>query len=288
MKNNRRIIILLVALLMVAVVALPVFAAEYLYKVTIYAGNMGTIDGGSSKVFTDLKPGDRVEFDPDSVTLTDPDYYVKGIRESGRDNSEVGLSSFEVTRDMDLVVAYGILGDPVEYTTKYQDKDGKELESDGSYVGNAGDKPVIAFKYIEGYQPQYYNLTGTLAKDKKNVFTFVYYKIETDEEETSGSSSSGNGTNPSAAGANTSLYVPFELGDLDVLEAAEDNAEAPAAPETEVKENPASASTYAVRSRERQESLTKQLILVISLGVVSLALITVLIVYAVRTYKRKA
>ena len=38
-----------------------------------------------------------------------------------------------------------------------------------------GDKPVIAFKYIQGYNPKVYGLTKTLETDEsKNVFEFVY------------------------------------------------------------------------------------------------------------------
>ena len=35
-------------------------------------------------------------------------------------------------------------------------------------------KPVVAYRYIDNYLPQAYNITGTLKEDSENVFTFVY------------------------------------------------------------------------------------------------------------------
>ncbi len=70
----------------------------------------------------DMAYGDRVSFNLSSVTLHDNSkYYVKGIRESGRDNNTLGLVSFKVDRDLDFVVAYGLLGDAVAYTINYVD-----------------------------------------------------------------------------------------------------------------------------------------------------------------------
>ena len=37
---------------------------------------------------------------------------------------------------------------------------------------------MVAYHYIEGYQPQAYNLTKTLSKNEaENVFTFVYEPV---------------------------------------------------------------------------------------------------------------
>jgi hypothetical protein len=73
--------------------------------------------------------------------------------------------------------------------------------------GNVGDKPVGASLYIEGYQPQAYNLTGTLQADEsKNVFTFVYRKVKAEEPtqpRNTGNNSTGNTGNTGNNGANT-------------------------------------------------------------------------------------
>ena len=43
------------------------------------------------------------------------------------------------------------------------------------FYGNVGDKPVIACKYIEGYEPQASGLTKTLKENAaENVLTFIY------------------------------------------------------------------------------------------------------------------
>ncbi len=145
----------------------------------IYSGGQGLIDGEEVVVYEGLEYGERVTFNLRSVTLADDSkYYVKGIRESGKDNNTVGTTSFRVTRDQDYVVAYGILGDAVAYTINYVDEAGRELAPSETYYGNVGDKPVIAYLYIEGYEPQYYNLTKTLSDNAaENVFSFVYTSV---------------------------------------------------------------------------------------------------------------
>lgn len=170
---------------------LSVFADdEYTYTVTFYAGNQGTFAGGASKiVMNNLKYGAQVAFDVQKdgvVTLNDGDkYYVKGLRKSGRDNSETDeleASRYSVTvkGDADYVVAYGIKGNQVAYTVNYQDADGNELLASNTYYGNVGDKPVVAYQYVEGYTPQTLALTKTLSENAaENVFTFLYTPIGT-------------------------------------------------------------------------------------------------------------
>lgn len=174
---------LLLALCLSVLAASPIHikAAEggYTYQVRIFAGAQGAIDGKDMVVYEGLDgtEGSRVTFNQSRVTLKDSSkYYVRGIRESGRDNDEVlSLASFVPTEDKDYVVAYGILGDAVMYTVEYVDEAGNPLAPGGTYYGNVGDRPVVAFTYIEGYQPQAYNLTGTLDRDaSRNVFRFVY------------------------------------------------------------------------------------------------------------------
>lgn len=192
MKKLRQILTFVVAFCMMFQCSLlSVFADdEYTYTVTFYAGNQGTFADGAGKiVMSNLKYGALVSFDVQKdgvVTLNNSDkYYVKGLRKSGRDNSETDeleASRYSVTvkGDADYVVAYGIKGNQVAYTVNYQDANGKELLASNTYYGNVGDKPVVAYQYVEGYTPQALALTKTLSENSaENVFTFRYTPIGT-------------------------------------------------------------------------------------------------------------
>ena len=147
----------------------------YSYQVTLHAGNQGTIGGQDSVTISDLQYGAQVSFDLSTIQVTDDRYYVKGVRLSGRDNKTVNATAFRVEGDADYVVAYGIKGNLVAYTVKYQDASGRQLAADSTFYGNVGDKPIVAYKYIENYVPQALALTKTLsANEAENVFTFVY------------------------------------------------------------------------------------------------------------------
>lgn len=186
MKRNLRLAAVLFAFLFALGAALPAYAAsaekeEYTYTVRFLAGAQGTIDGEESVVYTGLHYGDRIVFRQNRVQPgNDSKYYVRGIRESGKDNSTVtDAASFTVTGDADYVVAYGLRGDIVAYTVNYTDVNGNELAPSETYYGNVGDRPVVAFQYFDGWQPQAYNLTGTLQKNEgSNVFTFTYTRVE--------------------------------------------------------------------------------------------------------------
>ena len=189
MMGLKRFFALALALCVLLVVAVPAMAAraeeDYTYTVRIFAGGHGTIGGGAVAEFT-MKYGERFAgFDRSSVAVDNSSrYYVMGIREAGRDNdAAVASPSFTVTRDVDYVVAYGIITDMVAYTVRYVDAAGNELAPSQTYYGNVGDSPVIAYTYIEGYQPQAYNLTGALMADEsQNVYTFIYSIIPAEEE----------------------------------------------------------------------------------------------------------
>ena len=84
---------------------------------------------------------------------------------------------------MSFVVAYGLKKDMVKYTVKYEDKNGKELSQAKTCYGSVGDKPVVAYKYIDGYIPDAYNATKTLVDNEKdNVFVFHYKKASEEEQ----------------------------------------------------------------------------------------------------------
>lgn len=181
-------------------------AAEngYTYTVNIFAGDQGTFTDDVELTVDHTKSGssiesqvsvakgmitvsglvreDRIILDlrTDQVELKkEGRYYVKGIRQSGRDNNTVTTSIFEVDRDTDYVVAYGVQGDMVAYTVNYQDAAGNEVLPSDTYYGSVGDKPVVAYRYKEGYAPEVAALTKTLsANEAENVFTFIYTPVD--------------------------------------------------------------------------------------------------------------
>ena len=167
----------------------------YTYKVTLYAGNKGQFNADAVTVTSDnaydvdetadkivisgLAKGDYVSISQNSVKVTDDKYYVKGVRLSGRDNDDA-TTLFEVKKDADYVVAYGIKGNQVAYTVNYVDADGNVLAEADTFYGNVGDKPVVAYKYIDGFVPEVYGFTKTLSENAAdNVFTFVYDEAPT-------------------------------------------------------------------------------------------------------------
>ena len=187
----------------------------YTYTVRIFAGAQGTISGGTVKTYENLTPGQRISFNQSEVSLKNGSkYYIRGIRESGKDNNTVArLSTITVNSDMDYVVAYGILGDAVSYTVNYQDADGNTLLPSETYYGNVGDRPVIAFQYIEGYFPNAYNLTGTLsANAAENVFTFTYREIAPETTAATTTASSGGGNRGGGGGNATTPTQPTQAG----------------------------------------------------------------------------
>lgn len=154
----------------------------YTYKVTLSAGNKGTINGQNKIEQTNIASGSTVTFNLNDIQVTDDKYYVKGIRLSGRDNNEtLAAPSFTVDKDADYVVAYGIKGNMVAYTVNYQDASGKSLAESQTFYGNIGDKPVVAYRYIENYIPDALALSKTLSdNESENVFTFTYTPGATD------------------------------------------------------------------------------------------------------------
>lgn len=154
----------------------------YTYKVTLSAGNKGTINGQNKIEQTNIASGSTVTFNLNDIQVTDDRYYVKGIRLSGRDNDEaLAAPAFTIDGDADYVVAYGIKGNMVAYTVNYQDASGNSLAESQTFYGNVGDKPVVAYRYVENYIPDALALTKTLSdNESENVFTFTYTPGATD------------------------------------------------------------------------------------------------------------
>ena len=95
--------------------------------------------------------------------------------------NDLRLLPLPLINDADYVVAYGIKGNMVAYTVNYQDASGKSLAESQTFYGNVGDKPVVAYRYVENYIPDALALTKTLSdNESENVFTFTYTPGATD------------------------------------------------------------------------------------------------------------
>ena len=223
-------------------------AEEYTYQITLYVGAQGafagtdmiTVDNRATSsqytitgdedtiVIRGLEIGDVVTMDvaaDGSVKLhNNSKYYVKGVRRGGRDNNTVESPAFTVKGDADYVVAYGIQGDQTAYVVRFVNQSGQQIAPSRTYYGNVGDKPVVAFLYVDGYQPQAYNLTKTLsANEAENIFTFVYSPIPTG----SGSGSGGAVQAPTAGEDETdeSSETTAPTGESETTETVEDETQ---------------------------------------------------------------
>ena len=194
-----------------------VYAESYKYKVTIYAGEQGTVDGGKKVWTREYAQNEHVTITMKSIgfKLTNDKYYDRGFKIAGHDNDEMtGIKSmsFDSTRDVEYVITYGIKGAMVKYVAEFVDTEGNQIHDSETYYGMAGDKPVVAFKYIDGWTPDTYNRTKTLSKDEsKNAFRFVYTK-GTPEENQQNQQNQGNQNNPNANPAANPAVGPAAPG----------------------------------------------------------------------------
>ena len=263
MKLFRRLCCVAAALVMVLAMTVQALGEKYTYTVRIYGGQQGIIvdagstggqikDNGDVLEITGLSCNDRLVLDYHKLAKVtgDSKYYVKGIRLSGRGTEEIqGVGeanpSFPVTRDQDYVIAYGVLTNPVEYTVNYRNAAGQDLAPSETYYGNVGDRPVVAYLYIEGYQPQAYNLSRTLSEDPaENVFTFVYSPLPDNTVNTGttstvtnqpggGTSSTAGDTNSTASSASSSSAAESSDASSQPEENVPDNEVPAAAPPVE-------------------------------------------------------
>ena len=239
MKKRLLITTLVLAIMLIMANVGSVFAdaserESYGYTVTIYSGEQGVFSDGSTVKKFKVNAGDTVDISQlasdAGFKVTNDEYYCRGFRESGHDNDESpSLQAFEVTEDVSYEAAYGIRGSMVKYTIMYLDEDGDSLRDPDEYYGMIGDKPVVSYKYINGYQPNAYNLTKTLVADEtENVFGFSY--IANNEAADNGNAANNNGgannannanaNNPAAnananPNANPNANAPAAVVDLD-------------------------------------------------------------------------
>ena len=194
MLKNAAVIIMAAVLAITALIVANTeesHAEPYKYKITIYSGEQGTFNG--KKVWTkEYNAGEYCTEDLKSLghkmnSGESKKYYAKGFRITGHDNDEAtGIMklNFKVDGDYSYEVAYGIKGDMVKYVVNYVESgSNKKLHDSETFYGMVGDKPVVAYTYIEGYVPDAYNKGKTLQRDEsKNVFTFTYSEGVAEEQ----------------------------------------------------------------------------------------------------------
>ncbi len=205
---KRALSTLLAGVFAASMCALPAFATSAsmnpsgptrMYTVDIYGGNNGTVNG-EEHYTASVPAGALFDFSSIEVVVNQDvsnKYYVKGIRDASVNNAYtkdfvrgVGVvelsdttctftGSMKITEDTDLVVAYGIKSQRVNYTVRYVDRAGNEIADPDIFVGDIGDRPAPAVKYIEGYLPQAMVIDmPPLKGGEENVVTFDYARID--------------------------------------------------------------------------------------------------------------
>lgn len=169
MKQRKTLLLILLAVIFViGVFPVSAQAADRQYLVRVSAGNKGTFPGNEMYTVT-LPYGSNLPV-PDAVPADG--YYVKGIKESGKDTFMTG---YRVTQDQDFIVVYGVKGREVRYVIRYLEYGTDTvLAEEQTFYADPGDKPVSSYIYIEGYQP-YLRTTKTLVEDESQNVLFAYY-----------------------------------------------------------------------------------------------------------------
>ena len=198
-KTFRYLASMMIVLFM-TLMTLPVFAAQYTYRIRVYAGNQGTFKSGKTVTIDGIKKGDNVTVSLKELgfSVTNKHYYPRGMVLAGHDNDETtGAQSItlkNVREDKSYVVAYAVKGKLVKYTVRYVDTNGKKVAESDEFYGMIGDKPTVSYKYVEGYIPDALNAGKTLTADEKNnVFTFVYTRVTASGDGSGNSTDNGSG-----------------------------------------------------------------------------------------------
>ena len=226
--KKRIVLSLLIALVLTFGIPATTLKADaaYTYRVTVFAGNQGKFtveyDGGTlssdgKKWTKDYLSGQHIEISEESLGFELKDkskYYARGFRVAGHDNDEIEEGAenktavafkrieYDVDADIDYEMAYGLKGAMVAYTINYVDGSGKTLHGSDTYYGMKGDKPVVSYRYVEGYYPNAYTQGKTLSSNEKdNVFTFTYTAIPVTTTTTTVRQASTPGTTSNSAGS---------------------------------------------------------------------------------------
>jgi len=209
-RMQRLAVLAMTVCLILGTMAVSVFA-DYDYDMTVSAGR-GQIDGKQS---VDCDTAQASTVDPENssviidgktlkVTPPDADHFVIGLKETGHDNSQLFTGEVSLANrkeDTNLVVAYGLKSDMVEYTVSYVDRAGDELLASETHYGVDGSKPVVAYKYIDGYLPFAYNITGTITRGGANEFIFYYDEVDVEGNVITIIDNNGGGAGGAGGGA---------------------------------------------------------------------------------------
>lgn len=311
----RRLRKLFTSLLLLSVVVMllsqTAFAVEgYTYTVRVYAGDpkIGALTGGGVTakggsisrsgdciMVSGLKYGDTVYINAqDAVKAVDERYYVRGIAQAGREESEAAQGTFTVDGNRDFVAAYGIKGDMVAYTVNYLDANGNTLLPSDTYYGNPGERQYVSSRYVDGYVPQAYNLVKTLSTNEaENVFNFTYTTAApgtvTPPAAEGGADTAGTAGADAAAGAAgaDAAAGAGAAGDADVEAEADGLVEAP---DEEVPQDLVNLDDEEVPlanvKKDRPGTVMSHLPVYIGVGAVALVALIVAAVYLKKRRKR--
>ena len=170
MKQRKTLLLLLAVIFVIGLFPVSAQADDRQYLVRVSAGNKGTIPGYDNAPYSVTLPYGSDLPVPDAVPADG--YYVKGIKESGKDTFMTG---YRVTQDQDFIVVYGVKGREVRYVIRYLEYGTNTvLAEEQTFYADPGDKPVSSYIYIEGYQP-YLRTTKTLVEDESQNVLFAYY-----------------------------------------------------------------------------------------------------------------
>jgi len=190
----------------------------YDHGISVSGGNGSIEDGDISATAVTFTSGDVATVNGKNVTPPEDKYFAIGLKLAGHDNDEVFAdtaildvtdpSSLVYNEDAELVVAYGLKSNMVKYTISYIDQNGAELLPTETHYGViGGERPIISYKYVEGYLPHAYNITRHLSENPDdNVFTFNYTPVQAAEGQTiinnagNANAAAGNAAGNAAAG----------------------------------------------------------------------------------------
>ena len=204
MKQRKTLLLVLLAVIFViGIFPVSAQAADRQYVIRVSAGNKGTFPG--NEMYTVTLPYDSYLTVPEAIA--DEGYYVKGIKESGKDSF---MNGYHITKDQDFIVVYGVKGREVRYVIRYLEYGTNTvLAEEQTFYADPGDKPVSSYIYIEGYQP-YLRTTKTLVEDESQNVLFAYYTaIPAPAAAAAGGGGGGGGA---AAGGNANAGANANAG----------------------------------------------------------------------------
>ena len=199
MRRMKKILAFLLAAMLLVSLSLTAAAEGDTYTVKIKPGRVarlnsdfgGTVSDATGTVTIEVKPGTSMPVSLDdlksAITLTaeagEKDYYVTGFKESSIGLNDDGSLPSQVNQNIELVLDYGVLIDPVDYVIRYVDTEGNPLTAQLSSVGNAGDVVNSKAKVIEGYtvdsETKSLELSGEEGAVNEIVFVYTYIPGET-------------------------------------------------------------------------------------------------------------